>query len=260
MTATDFAFLDHPGPLAFAHRGGAGDWPENSLPAFEGAAALGYCYVETDVHVTADGVLLAFHDDHLDRVTDRTGCIADLPYSAVREARIDGHEPIPLLEDLLGSFPSLRFNIDPKHDRCLDALVEVIKRTGSVDRVCCGAFSERRLDLLRARLGPRLCTSLGPKGTARLRAAAYGLPSGGGLKAPCAQVPTHIKGRTLVDERFVKAAHDRGIQVHVWTIDDPAEMDRLLDLGVDGIMTDRPAVLKQVLQERDRWSGSEDGP
>ena len=101
-------FLDHPGPIPFAHRGGAGDWPENTMPAFAGAVALGYRYVETDAHVTADGVVLAFHDDRLDRVTDRTGTIAELPWREVREARVDGVEPIPLLEDLLGEWPQLR--------------------------------------------------------------------------------------------------------------------------------------------------------
>ena len=92
MTA-EFAFLDHPGPIAFAHRGGAGDWPENTMPAFAGAVALGYRYVETDVHVTADGVLLAFHDDRLDRVTDRAGVVRELPWSEVRQARVDGSSP-----------------------------------------------------------------------------------------------------------------------------------------------------------------------
>ncbi len=246
-------FLDHPGPLAFAHRGGAGDWPENSLPAFQGAADLGYRYVETDVHATADGVLLAFHDDHLDRVTDRTGRIGDLPYSVVAEARIDGREPIPRLEDLLGSFPDLRFNIDPKHDASVDPLVRVLQRTGAVDRVCCGAFSDGRLADLRRRLGPQLCTSMGPRQTALLRSASYGLPVAGRLVGDCAQVPTEVKGRTLVDERFVATAHAHGIQVHVWTIDEPAEMGRLLDLGVDGIMTDRPTVLKRVLEDRGAW-------
>lgn len=258
MSTVSYPFLDHPGVLAFAHRGGAGDWPENSFPAFESAAALGYRYVETDVHVTADGVLLAFHDDHLDRVTDQVGAIADLPYAQVRPARIDGREPIPLLEDLLGTFPGLRFNIDPKHDGCVDALVSVIERTASIERICCGAFSDTRLATLRKRLGPRLCTSLGPRATAKLRAAAYGLPGGGRLPATCAQVPTEIKGRTLVDARFVSAAHRRHIQVHVWTIDDAQTMDRLLDLGVDGIMTDHPAVLKQVLEARGRWTGNDD--
>jgi glycerophosphoryl diester phosphodiesterase len=245
-------FLDHPGPLAFAHRGGAGDWPENTMPAFAGAVELGYRYVETDVHVTADGVLLAFHDDRLDRVTDRTGLIADLPYQEVAAARVDGREPIPTLEDLLGTWPELRVNIDPKHDGAVDPLVEVIERTKSLDRVCIGAFSDRRLSRIRTRLGPELCTSLGPKETARLRGASFGLPSGR-LAGACAQVPRHTRGVTLVDRRFVHAAHGRDLQVHVWTIDEPDEMHALLDIGVDGLMTDRPAVLRDVLQARGEW-------
>jgi glycerophosphoryl diester phosphodiesterase len=112
----EFAFLDHPGPIPFAHRGGAGEWPENTMPAFEGAVRLGYRYVETDVHVTSDGALLAFHDDVLDRVTDHEGDIAKLPWEVVRTARVGGREPIPLLEELLGTFPDLHVNIDPKHD------------------------------------------------------------------------------------------------------------------------------------------------
>src|SRR5689334_8819134 len=122
-------FLDWPTPIAFAHRGGAGDWPENTLPAFAGAVALGYRYVETDVHVTADGVLLAFHDDHLDRVTDRTGAICDLPYREVKEALVDGREPIPLFEDIVGTWPDVRVNIDPKHDGAIDSLADAIERT-----------------------------------------------------------------------------------------------------------------------------------
>src|SRR5918995_7356617 len=112
MPTSPWPFLDHPGPLAFAHRGGAGEWPENTMPAFENAVRLGYRYVETDVHATADGVLVAFHDPSLDRVTDRTGKIAELPWSYVSEARVDGREPIPRLEALLGTWPDLRFNLD----------------------------------------------------------------------------------------------------------------------------------------------------
>lgn len=224
------------------------------MPAFEGAVALGYRYLETDVHVTADGVLLAFHDERLDRVTDREGAISDLPWNEVARARVDGREPIPILEDLLGTWPDVRINIDAKHDRCLDALSRVLVRTGAIDRVCCGAFSDKRTAVLRQKLGPGLCTSLGPRATARLRSASYGLPLGGALPAPCVQVPHHFKGRTLVDERLVRTAHRLGLQVHVWTIDDLAEMEQLLDLGVDGLMTDRPAVLKEVLQRRGQWA------
>ena len=222
------------------------------MPAFEGASELGYRWVETDAHVTADGVCLAFHDDRLDRVTDRIGLISELPYSVVRDARVDGREPIPLMEDLLGAFPDLRVNIDPKADSAVDALAAVIERTGSIDRVCVGSFSDQRITRLRDALGPRLCTSLGPKAIARLRGGSYGLPTGKVLGA-CAQVPHTFKGRAITDRRFVDRAHAAGLQVHVWTIDDPDEMHLLLDLGVDGIMTDRPAVLREVLRSRGAW-------
>lgn len=252
MPSSDWQFLDHPGPLAFAHRGGAGDWPENTMPAFEGAVALGYRYIETDAHVTADGVCLAFHDDRLDRVTDREGIISELTYAEVREARVDGIEPIPLLEDLLGAFPEIRVNIDPKADAAVDAVADVIRRTGAMDRVCLGSFSDERLERLRALLGPALCTSLGPKGVARLRAGSFGLPTGR-VGGACVQVPHRVKGVRLVDERFVSRAHSAGLQVHVWTIDDPTEMHELLDRGVDGLMTDRPGTLREVLESRGGW-------
>jgi glycerophosphoryl diester phosphodiesterase len=247
-----FPFLDWPAPIPFAHRGGASEAPENTMPAFEHAVRLGYRYIETDVHATSDGVLLAFHDDFLDRVTDGHGRIDALPSSVVHKAKIDGREPIPLLEDLLGTFPEVRVNIDPKHDGAVSALVEVLRRCDAVDRVCVGAFSDRRLSRVRALLGPKVCTSLGPRNIAKLRGASYGLPVGR-LPSPCAQVPTGTRGVTLVDKRFVTAAHARGIKVHVWTIDDRDEMIRLLDLGVDGIMTDRPAVLREVLESRGEW-------
>jgi glycerophosphoryl diester phosphodiesterase len=249
---TQWPFLDHPGPLAFAHRGGAGDWPENTMPAFEHAVGLGYHHLETDVHATADGVLLAFHDDKLDRVTDRQGQIGTMAHAEVARARVDGREPIPLLEDLLGSFPDVRVNIDPKHDSSVAPLIEVLRRTGAVDRVCVGSFSDTRLQNLRARLGPRLCTSLGPREVAKLRLAAF---SGRVHRSPagCVQIPERFKGVTVTDASVVRAAHRAGLQVHVWTVDDPAAMHRLLDLGVDGIMTDLPRVLKEVLVARDQW-------
>jgi glycerophosphoryl diester phosphodiesterase len=248
-----FPFLDWPGPIAFAHRGGASEAPENTMPAFEHAVRLGYRYVETDVHVTADGELLAFHDDRLDRVTDRVGALADLPWSEVRAARVDGREPIPRFEDLLGAWPDLRINVDPKHDAAVEPLAKVLRRTGAVDRVGVGAFSDRRLARLQTLVGGGLCTSMGPRQVARLVAASRHLPGGAHLTSPCAQVPTHQGRIPLVTPAFVQTAHRRGVQVHVWTIDERDEMIRLLDLGVDGIMTDRPQVLKDVLIERGDW-------
>jgi glycerophosphoryl diester phosphodiesterase len=250
-----YPFLDWPGPIPFAHQGAhrSGGPGENTMSAFEAAIDMGYRYVETDVHATSDGVLLAMHDDTLDRVTDRSGTIETMPWSEVRRARVQGTEPIPLLEDLLGLWPDIRVNIDPKHDAAVEPLVEAIRRTSAVDRVCIGAFSDRRLARIRALLGPRACTSAGPRQVARLVAASRGLPAGR-FTAACVQVPVRRGLVPLVTDRFLRAAHRLSLPVHVWTINDPDEMHRLLDLGVDGIMTDVPDVLKQVLEEREVWS------
>lgn len=241
-------YLEWDGPIAFAHRGGASDAPENTMPAFEYAVDLGYRYVETDVQVTSDGVLVAFHDNDLSRTCGRAARISELPWREVKTALVRGEAPIPLLEDLLGSWPELRVNIDCKTNAAIDALVSAIRRTSSIDRVCIGAFNDARLAKLRAELGVGLCTSLGPVGVATLR---FGRPRK--LNAHAAQVPVKQGPVTVTDHRFVRKAHALGLHVHVWTIDDPAEMRRLLDLGVDGIMTDRPAVLRQVFEERGLW-------
>jgi glycerophosphoryl diester phosphodiesterase len=241
-------FLDWPGPIAFAHRGGASDNPENTMPAFQHAVDLGYTYLETDVHATSDGVLLAFHDAKLDRTTDRTGVISELPLSEVSAARVDGREPIPLFEDLMEEFPTARVNIDCKADRAVDALIAALKRLDCLDRVLVGAFSDARLRRFRREFGDALCTSFGPRQIAALRLTGR-VPWGG----QAAQVPVRQGPLTIVNAKTVERAHRRGLHVHVWTIDEASEMRRLLDLGVDGIMTDRPQVLKEVLTERGQW-------
>ena len=251
--ANTWAYLDHPGPIPFAHRGGASDHPENTLAAFQAAIDLGYRYLETDVHVTSDGMLLAFHDETLDRVTDRQGRIRELPWSFVREAKVDGLEPIPRLEEILGEWPEARVNIDVKHETSIEPLVDTLRRTNSFDRVCVASFSDRRLARIRQLTAQRVCTALGPREIGQLRIGSFGWPSGT-LAGACVQVPPRIAGRNLVDRRFVDAAHRRGLAVHVWTIDHATEMERLLDLGVDGIMTDRPTVLKEVLERRHQWA------
>ena len=248
---TAWAYLDHPGPIAFAHRGGACDWPENTMRAFANAVGLGYRYVETDVHVTADGAVVAFHDDSLDRLTDQKGLIGAVSWQTVRAARTGG-EPIPLLEDLLDTWPDLRVNIDAKHDAVVRPLLAVIDAMKAHDRVCVASFSDRRLVGVRRLSGGRICTAAGPRTIARVRMAAYGVPPGP-IAAGCAQVPLRYGRMPIVDGRFLTAAHRQGVPVHVWTIDDAAEMERLLELGVNGIMTDRPAVLKEVLQRRGQW-------
>lgn len=249
-------FLEHPGVHAFAHRGGTESAPENSLAAFAAAVDLGFDFLETDVHLTSDGVMVAFHDDVLDRVTDATGAIRDLPWAEVSQARIGGTEPIPTMDEVLEAFPGTRINIDAKSDEVVVTLAECLRRHAALDRVCVGGFSDRRLDRLRGLLGDGLCTSAGPRETAAFLAGVR-LPV---VRVPrrtpyrCLQVPVRQAGVEIVGEATVAAAHSVGLAVHVWTIDDPTEMHRLLDLGVDGIMTDRPSVLRQVLVDRGRWT------
>ncbi|WP_018656378.1 glycerophosphodiester phosphodiesterase [Actinomadura flavalba] len=258
-------FLDHPGPIPFAHRGGAGARPENSMAAFQRATDLGYRYLETDAHATADGVVLAFHDRTLDRVTDRTGVLARLPYAEVAKARIAGTEPIPALEDVLGSFPDARVNIDLKDAHVIGPLAEVLHRTRAFDRVCVTSFSTRRLAQMRARLPlftrQPVCMALGPRDIATLRALSYGRPGPrlarlaalADAGVTCAQVPPSFGPLRVITESFVAQCHALGLKVHAWTINDPATMHHLLDLGVDGIMTDELVSLRHVLSSRGLW-------
>jgi glycerophosphoryl diester phosphodiesterase len=250
-----FAFLDAPTPLAMAHRGGAIEHVENTLPAFQACVDMGYRYLETDVQVTADGELVAFHDATLDRVTDRTGRIDQLTWAEVSTALIGGREPVVRLEDLMGAWPDVRFNLDIKAAGVLAPLVRLVRRMRVADRICLGSFSDARVAAARRLFGPSVCTSLGPRGVAALRLSSYS-PRAAGLvriEAGCAQVPLRLGGRALVDERFIAAAHARGLQVHVWTVDTGEEATAMLDLGVDGIMTDRPAMLRDVLERRGQW-------
>ncbi|MFC7502960.1 glycerophosphodiester phosphodiesterase [Nocardioides sp. CPCC 206347] len=245
--------------LAFAHRGGAYhpeiEGLENTMAAFRHAAALGYAYLETDVHLTADGVLLAFHDDVLDRVTDQKGAVCELTLAEVRKARIGAREEVPTLVDLLDAFPTARFNIDIKSEDAVAPLAALVRERGLWDRVLVGSFSRRRITRFRALTDGRVPTAAHPWQIVAFRlspsARIARLLAGGAFAA--FQVP-HRRGRlTVVTPGFVRRAHAAGHQVHVWTIDDRAEMVELLDRGVDGLFTDRTDVLKDVLQGRGQW-------
>ncbi|MFF9316031.1 glycerophosphodiester phosphodiesterase [Streptomyces sp. NPDC014748] len=246
-------YLDHPGPIPFAHRGGAADGLENTVAQFRRAVALGYRYIETDVHATADGRLVAFHDATLDRVTDGAGRIADLPWTEVAHARVAGREPVPLFEELLETFPEVRWNVDVKAEPALRPLLETIERMDAWSRVCVGSFSEARVVRAQRLAGPRLATSYGTRGVLGLRLRSWGVPAVLRRSAVAAQVPVAQSGVPVADRLFVRAAHALGLQVHVWTINEPERMHRLLDLGVDGIMTDHIDTLREVMRERGVW-------
>lgn len=244
---------------ALAHRGGwvtPADAPrENTAYAIGRAVELGYRYIETDVWASADGELIAFHDDLLDRVTDATGPVADHTWAALREVRIGGLDPIPRLADLLEEFDTVRFNVDIKDDRAVQPLVETITRFGAQDRVCVASFSSARLKRFR-RLAPETATAVSPQGVA-LATHAFGLRRLWHDEGLALQIPARYDGvpLALIRPDVIRLAHEAGQVVHVWTVNGPEEMHRLVDLGVDGLVSDDISTLKQVLIERGLWEG-----
>ncbi len=229
------------------------------MRAFSAAVDLGYRYVETDVHATIDNVVVAFHDTTLDRVTDRTGVVAELPWSEVRRARIGGSEPVPALEDLLGTWPQLRVNIDIKSASVVQPMVQAIERTAAHDRVCIASFSDARRRQAVGELSRTVATSAGRSLVSNfVFASRTGLASRSRrwlADVHCLQLPARMSGLRIVTPRLVADAHAAGRQVHTWTVNESADMESLLDMGVDGIVTDRADVLRDVLSSRGDWPG-----
>lgn len=256
MRARDYPFLDRRF-VAMAHRGGwltdADRARENTSHAFAQAVALGYEYLEVDVRTTADGEVVVFHDARLERVTDAAGPISERTWAELASVRVAGTDPVPRLADALAAFPQTRFNIDLKDDRSVQPLAELLVQPDVVGRVCVGSFSGSRLRAFR-RVAPTVLTGVTPIGVAwdgfalllrRLR-----VDPGAVLQIPSRVLAERVP---LVRRDLVDFVHATGRQVHVWTIDDAAEMERLIDLGVDGIITNDLAALRRILIERDLW-------
>lgn len=240
--------------MAIAHRGGAWEEPENTRRAFQHSIDLGYSLLETDVRATKDDVAVVFHDAHLDRTTDAQGRIRELTWAEVSEARIHGREPILRLEELLRLFPDVGFNIDVKEECAIVPFLNIVRQERAWERICVGSFSHERLTRVRRMAGRRLATSLSPREVMSLFASSRGVPNRWRPPhAACVQIPVGFGGVRLAQPRFIDAAHALGWQVHVWTIDSAETMDELVALGVDGIMTDRPSLLRDVLRTRGLW-------
>jgi glycerophosphoryl diester phosphodiesterase len=248
-------------PIAAAHRGSRLLWPENTMPAFQGAIDLGFSWIETDLHLTADGVLMTFHDDTLERCTDRAERLEHCTLSDLDEVNagyrfeIDGHHPyraervaIPTLEELVVTFPSTRFIVDMKAPGLEQPLADFIEKYRVEERVIVGGFSDRRIKTFRRITNGRVATSSGPFETIKVRAKSW-VGMAATTTADAFQVPVKM-GIRVVDAAFIRSAHRAKKQVHVWTINDRGEMDRLLDLGVDGLITDRPDTLAEVFADR----------
>lgn len=241
-------YLNNDTQFGFAHRGGNTSAPENTVAAFSHAQALGYRFLETDVHVTTDGVLVAFHDNNLERITGTPGAISDRSWAELTEIKLEGDHHIPTMDELFETFPDAHFNIDPKEASAVKPLVASIQRHGAISRVGIGAFSDRRIARVRALLGPKLCTSPAPVHALAILASVFSrrpITFGHGAL----QIPPAL-GPVSLTESLVERIHEMGLQVHVWTINDRPEMERLLDLGVDAVMTDNVDLLAEVLAAR----------
>lgn len=246
----DFGFLQHAGPIAVAHRGGMAEAAENSIEAFAKTVDLGYRYIETDVRATADGKLYTWHGPP-DREHDESPL--DLRSLPSKEGA-----SLPLLADVLRAFPDVKFCIDPKHWLAVEPLVAVIAKAKAVKRVCIGSFSEARILAVKQglweRTGEEVCTAMGPRGILGLYARSMLIPWCAWRSSyPSVLPPLNQFGLSVTTRRFIRAAHKGGVKVIPWTVNERADMIRLLDYGVDGIITDFPSRLKEVLVERGQW-------
>ena len=233
-------------PFVLAHRGLALGAPENSMPAFEAAVRAGATHLETDVQATADGVLVVFHDDRLERLTELTGAVADVRWAHLRAAGLRGGVAVPLLSEVLEAWPRIRLNVDLKADGAVAPYVRLLRATRSTDRVCTASFDDRRRRVAvrgLAGLGP-LAYSLGLAGSTRAVAlAAAGAPAAVLRRALAGALALQLPDRAgpvpVVSARLVRAVHAAGAQVHVWTVDEPRRMQELLAAGVDALVTNR---------------------
>jgi glycerophosphoryl diester phosphodiesterase len=239
--------------LPFAHRGASQLAPENTFAAFQIAHDLGFKIIETDIRSSSDGVLYCFHDQSVKRMTGSLGNIENLPSQHIDELRINWTHSIPKLENLYEAFPNAYFNIDAKSWNCVDPLVDLVRRTNTSKRTCFGSFDQARLDRITSKLmHETLAHSLGTRGVISLYLG-YLTGKSRTIQADCAQLPLSHLGINLVNKQTLAYFQSLGLKIHVWTINKASEFQRLIDLGVDGIMTDDCELLKYVLEKNNLW-------
>jgi glycerophosphoryl diester phosphodiesterase len=260
--------LDADWPANFAHRGASSRAPENTLEAFRLAAESGAGGLELDIHMTSDAGVVVIHDDTVDRTTDGAGLVRDMTLQEVRgldagyrfAPKGEAIHPyrgrgvrVPVLGEVLRGFPDLKVNIDVKEDQpgVEEALLKTILDANAGERVLVVSEIPAVLERFRELSGGEVATGASRREVEDFyRMSRQGLEGSLNPAYEALQVPVAFAGSELVTPRFVEAAHGRGVRVDVWTINDAQEMRRLLDLGVDGLMTDRPELLSKVLGER----------
>ncbi|HEX5706980.1 MAG TPA: glycerophosphodiester phosphodiesterase [Pyrinomonadaceae bacterium] len=264
--ATDHPFFKQGGarPLVIAHRGGAGLWPENTLYAFERAAGMGVEVIELDVRLTRDGVLVVIHDATVERTTGGAGLVGEMTLAELKRLDAgyrwtpDGGKTFPLrgagvtvptLEEVFAALPAMRYVIEPKQGEPspVKALCRVIEEHAMADRVVVGSFKQAVLDEFRGEC-PRVATSAGPGEVSKFLALQKtGLSEVFSPSMQALQVPEHFGGARVLTKEFIEAAHERNLEVHAWTVNEANAMRALVEMRVDGIMTDYPDRLLTLL-------------
>ena len=240
-------YLDYDGLKVLAHRGGAEESYENTTESFEYSQLLGCEFIETDVQVSSDGIPYIFHDDDLKRILNKPVRFDSLSSNEIDDLSIFNSCKIPKLSDTLLRFPNLCFQIDFKTDEVVMPALDVINDMNVFDRVCIASFSSKRLQKVRS-LYPDLCISMGPNEVFKTLVASLNLFKGE-IPGDCLQIPMSYYGIKIVSKRFVDFVHSRGLKIMIWTINDIETFKYLIDLGVDGIITDKPKLLFQTIEE-----------
>ena len=238
-------YLDYQGVAVLAHRGGSIESLENTIESFHYSKSIGCEFIETDVQVSSDGIPYIFHDETLTRLLHRDDVFSSLHSNEIDNLKIFDEHSIPKLETVLRMFPDMKFQIDVKTDEVAMPALAVIQENNAMDRVCIASFNSKRLNLVNNNY-PNICISMGPNEVAKMLLSSFGLYKKS-ILGSCLQIPIYEYGIKLVTKRFVKFIHSKGLKVCVWTINDEKTFKYLIDLGVDGIITDKPKLLFEVL-------------
>ena len=239
-------YLNYSGLAVLAHRGGSIESFENTLASFAYAQSIGCKYIETDVQVSSDGVPYIFHDESLKRICGIDNIFNSISSEEIDRLRIFDDHPIPKLDTALKQFPDLFFQIDLKTDLVAIPALEIIKKNNAENRVCIASFNSNRLKQVSENYSA-MCLSMGPKEVAKLLLASFGLYKGY-IPGDCLQVPIYSHGIKVVTKRFIKFVQSKNLKIMVWTINDEKTLKKLIDLGVDGIITDKPKLLTDLIE------------
>ena len=242
-------YLNYDGLAVMAHRGGSLEAPENTIESFKYALEIGSDIIETDIQLSSDGIPYIFHDDDLKRIPGMEKNFNELLASEIDELNIFDDCKIPTLEETLKQFPNTKFQIDFKTDEVVDPAIEIINKFPHIKKnLCIASFSSQRLQKIRSKLSD-VTYSMGPHEVLKLLLKSFGMYRGE-ISGDCLQIPIYRYGIKIVTRRFVDFCKRENIKISVWTINSIEEMDYLIDLDVDGIITDKPKALINLLASK----------